>query len=213
MPARSGASKRWHRLIKKRTNPPKPQARSLGAGYAHVIHRPFPTDWGQFRSATVTARPRVMAQGFHPCRLQRSVPGFPTELSTESPVVAWQRALSWDKQKSDPQALIDQKMISTLQATSYAACRDMPPCFPQPASHDSWTSLQAMDTRVCHSRTTKRRRRVRQVVHMPPPATNMRFHGSIPGLQCPPRYALRTSSLTNSSCPVPVMRICPLTIT
>ena len=31
--------------------------------------------------------------------------------------------------------------------------------------------------------------------------------------QCPPRYALRTSSFTNSSCPVPVMRICPLTIT
>ena len=31
--------------------------------------------------------------------------------------------------------------------------------------------------------------------------------------QCPPRYALRTSSLTSSSWPVPVMRICPLTIT
>lgn len=213
MPARSGASKHWQRLIKKRTNPPKPQARSLGAGYAHVIHRPFPTDWGQFRSVTVRARPRVMAQGFHPCRLQRSVPGFPTELSTESPVVAWQRTLSWDKQKSDPQALIDQKMSSILQATSYVACRDMPPCFPQPASHDSWTSLQAMETRVSHSRTTKRRRRVRQVVHMPPPATSMPFYGRIPGLQCPPRYALRTSSLTNSSCPVPVMRICPLTIT
>ena len=213
MPARSGASKHGQRLIKKHTNPPKPQARSLGAGYAHVIHRPFPTDWGQFRSVTVTAKPRVMAQGFHPCRLQRSVPGFPTELSTGRP---GRRMLA--------RPLLEQAGISSTG--TYCSKNDQTYAgyvirgLQRAATMFSTASLtRFVDKSAGHGNKDlsplciQALERVRQVVHMPSQASNVLLSGVNPRHQCPPRYALRTSSLTNSSCPVPVMRICPLTIT
>jgi len=89
MPAPGVGSKPFESLFIFCSHGANPCGRGLCASYAHVIHKAFPTDWGQLaHHAKPIQAPRVggylsvMAQGFQICRLQRSVPGFPTDLST-----------------------------------------------------------------------------------------------------------------------------------
>ena len=82
----------------------------------------------------------VMAQGFQACRLQRSVQGFFTELSTEVWRGAKRSLLCRKHSENHPQGPYDQIMIKPMQPLNSKGCSDMPPCFPQAAPHYPWKS-------------------------------------------------------------------------
>jgi hypothetical protein len=117
MPATGGASKPFCTLLKKRTNLAKPCSRGERAGYAHVIHRAFPTEWGQLVRGVNGCSGKqpgdissLMAQGFQRCRLQQSVQGFCTELSTDSwRLVGAREGISYPKKIKHKQRLIKKR--------------------------------------------------------------------------------------------------------
>ncbi|MFJ4345802.1 hypothetical protein [Pseudomonas sp. NPDC089401] len=122
MPAPGAGSKSFGPLFIFCSYAANPCHRGLGASYAHVIHKAFPTDWGQlvhcaepFQRNAVGGYLSVMAQGFQGCRLQRSVQGFPTELSTaiEAPHALLQSGKkTWE---NHPQSAYGQKTNNALQ--------------------------------------------------------------------------------------------------
>jgi hypothetical protein len=146
MPSPSAGSKPFKALIIFCSYSANPCDRGLGDRYAHVIHKAFPTDWGQL---------------FHRAEpIQRSVvggylSGDGARLSSMPPAAVCPRFLHrvmhrlgansgmlsglWETPKKHPQAGCGQKMIALLEGLLSQGWSEMPPCFPQAVPHYPWT--------------------------------------------------------------------------
>lgn len=122
-----------------------PCSRGLAARYAHVIHKAFPTDWGQLVHCTEPFQ-RIVVCGYLvgdgarlsnmppaavcPRFLHRVIHRIGTALEAHAEMLkAWE---------NHPQRGYEQKMIKSLQGLILKALSDMPPCFPQAAPHYPW---------------------------------------------------------------------------
>lgn len=122
-----------------------PCGRGLAARYTHVIHKAFPTDWGQLVHRTEPFQ-RVVVGGY--------LGGDGARLSNMPPAAVCPRFLhrvihriistlqvhaeilkAWG---NHPQRGYEQKMIKSLQGLILKGLSDMPPCFPQAAPHYPW---------------------------------------------------------------------------
>lgn len=146
MPAPGAVSKPFGALYIFCSYPANPCSRRLGASYAHVIHKPFPTDWGQLVHCAEPFQ-RVVAGGY--------LLGNGARLSSMPPVAVCPmflhrvthshganfRVISGLCKTSEnrPQVACDQKMIVSVQSLVSKGWSEMPPCFPQAAPHYPWT--------------------------------------------------------------------------
>lgn len=122
-----------------------PCCRGLAARYAHVIHKAFPTDWGQLVHCTEPFQRSVV--GGH-------LSGDGARLSSMPPAAVcptfFHRVIHrlcaahevhagpLKTGENHPLRGYEQKMIISLQGLSLKASSDMPPCFPQAAPHYPW---------------------------------------------------------------------------
>lgn len=144
MPVAGPASKPFKRLVKKRTHCAKPCRIRPGAGYAHVIHRAFPTDWGQLATrldaVSVGAACTLRAK---PCELPLAAV-CPRLLHRVIHRLIRRETLPLQSQSGPRYRYsngIDQNMIKPRQALNTKACNRVPPCCPQAVPHDPWTSF------------------------------------------------------------------------
>lgn len=122
-----------------------PCGRGLAARYAHVIHKAFPTDWGQLVHCAEPFQ-RAMVGGYlsgDGARLSSMPPAAVCPKFTHRVIHRISAALeartgSLKAWGNHPQRGYVQKMIKSLQALKLKGLSDMPPCFPQAAPHYPW---------------------------------------------------------------------------
>jgi len=145
MPAPGAGSKPVWRLFIFCSSTANPCSRGPGASYAHVIHKAFPTDWGQLVHGAEPFQRQVVV-GYllsDGARLSSMPPAAvcPTflhrvihRLFSDIQVLAGLRKTL----KNHPQRAPDQKTINPVQGLVSKGLSEMPPCFPQAVPHYPW---------------------------------------------------------------------------